>query len=139
MVKLYITTDRTFRYNKRCNEKQVSEMKHIIKKKTDEMNKCIEHNRRLGNVLSRTNGFNRMIYDTYSQLYRKYTDVIQNFDKLRVTLRETEKKLAETTEMYENLEDIYNDKVAECERLKQSETSQEEEIKEENLNLDKCI
>ena len=139
MVKLYITTDRTFRYNNRCNEKQISEMKHIIKKKTDEVHSYIEHNRRLGNVLSRTNGFNRMIYDTYSQLYRKYTDVIQNFDKLRVTLRETEKKLAETTEMYENLEDIYNDKVAECERLKQSETSQEEEIKEENLNLDKCI
>ena len=138
MVKLYITTDRTFRYNNRCNEKQISEMKHIIKKKTDEVHSCIEHNRRLGNVLSRTNGFNRMIYDTYSQLYRKYTDVIQNFDKMRVTLRETEKKLTETTEMYENLEQIYNDKVAECERLKQSETSQEE-IKEENLNLDKCI
>ena len=136
MVKLYITTDRTFRYNNRCNEKQISEMKHIIKRKTDEMHNCIEHNRRLGNVLSRTNGFNRMIYDTYSGLYRKYTDVIQNFDKLRVTLRETEKKLAETTEMYENLEEIYNDKVAECERLKKSDSSQEK-IKEENLNLEK--
>lgn len=139
MVKLYITTDRTFRYNKRCNEKQVSEMKHIIKKKTDEMNKCIEHNRQIGNVLSRTNGFNRMIYNTYSELYKKYTSVIQNFDKLRVTLRETETKLAETIEMYENLEDIYNEKVAECERLKKSDISQETEIKEENLNLDKCI
>lgn len=139
MVKLYITTDRTFRYNNRCNEKQVSEMKHIIKKKTDEVHKCIEHNRQIGNVLSRTNGFNRMIYNTYSELYKKYTCVIQNFDKLRVTLRETETKLAETTEMYENLEDIYNDKLAECERLKKSATSQEGEIKKENLNLDKCI
>ena len=139
MVKLYITTDRTFRYNKRCNEKQVSEMKQIIKKKTDEVHKCIEHNRQIGNVLSRTKGFNIMIYNTYSELYKKYTNVIQNFDKLRVTLRETETKLAETTDMYENLEDIYNDKVAECERLKKSATSQEGEIKKENLNLDKCI
>ena len=139
MVKLYITTDRTFRYNKRCNEKQVSEMKHIIKKKTDEVYKCIEHNRQIGNVLSRTNGFNRMIYNTYSELYKKYTNLIQNFDKTRVTLRDTEEKLKETTDLYENLEDIYNEKVAECERLKKSDTSQEGEIKKENLNLDKCI
>ena len=139
MVKLYITTDRTFRYNKRSNVKQISEMKHIIKKKTDEVHKCIEHNRQIVNILSRTNGFNRMIYNTYSELYKKYTSVIQNFDKLRVTLRETETKLAETTEMYENLEDIYNDKVSECERLKKSDASQEGEIKKENLNLDKCI
>jgi len=137
MVKLYITTDRTFRYNNRCNEKQISEMKHIIKKKTDEVHNCIEDNRRIGNILSRTNGFNRMIYNTYSELYKKYTDLIQNFDKLRVTLRETETKLAETTEMYENLEDIYNDKVAECERLKKSDTLEEGEIKEEKLNLEK--
>lgn len=137
MVKLYITTDRTFRYNNRCNNKQISEMNHIIKKKTDEVHNCIEHNRRIGNVLSRTNGFNRMIYNTYSELYKKYTDLIQNSDKLRVTLRETETKLAETTELYENLEDIYNDKLAECERLKKSDTTQEEEIKEEKLNLEK--
>jgi hypothetical protein len=103
------------------------------------MNKCIEHNRQIGNVLSRTNGFNRMIYNTYSELYKKYTNLIQNFDKTRVTLRDTEEKLKETTDLYENLEDIYNEKVAECERLKKSDTSQETEIKEENLNLDKCI
>lgn len=139
MVKLYITTDRTFRYNKRCNEKQVSEMKHIIKKKTDEVHKCIENNRQIGNILSRTNGFNKMIYNAYSELYKKYTDLIHSFDKLRVTLRNTEEKLKETTDLYENLEDIYNEKVAECERLKKSDTSQENEIKEENLNLDKCI
>lgn len=132
MVKLHITTERAFRYNKRCNEKQVSEMKHIIKKKTDEVHSFIEHNRQIGNVLSRTNGFNRMIYNAYSELYKKYTSVIQNIDNLRVTLRETETKLAETTEMYENLEDIYNDKVAECERLKKSDMLQEGEIKEEN-------
>ena len=136
MVKLYITTERTFRYNNRCNEKQISEMKQIIKKKTDELHNCIEHNRRIGNTLSRTNGFNRMIYNTYSELYKKYTNVIENFDKLRVTLRETETKLAETSEMYENLEDIYNDKVAECERLKKSDTLEEGE-KEENLNIEK--
>ena len=136
MVKLYITTERTFRYNNRCNEKQISEMKHIIKKKTDEVHKCIEHNRHIGNILSRTNGFNRMIYNTYSELYKKYINLIQNFDKLRVTLRDTETKLKETTDLYENLEDIYNEKVSECERLKKSE---ETEIKEENLNLDKCI
>ena len=132
MVKLYITTERTFRYNKRCNEKQVSEMKYIIKKKTDEVHNCIEHNRQIGNVLSRTNGFNRMIYNTYSELYKKYTNVIRDFDKMRLTLRDTEAKLKETTEMYENLEDIYDEKVAECERLKKTETLEEGEIKEEN-------
>lgn len=131
MVKFYITTDRTFRYNKRCNEKQVSEMKHIIKKKTDEVHKCIENNRQIGNILSRTNGFNKMIYNAYSELYKKYTDLIHNSDKLRVTLCNTEAKLKETTDLYENLEDIYNEKVAECERLKKSDTSQEGEIKEE--------
>lgn len=132
MVKLYITTDRTFRYNKRCNEKQVSEMKHIIKKKTDEVHKCIENNRQIGNILSRTNGFNKMIYNAYSELYEKYKDLIHNSDKLRVTLRNTEEKLKETTDLYENLEDIYNEKVAECERLKKTDISEEGKIKEEN-------
>jgi len=129
MVKLYITTDRTFRYNKRCNEKQVSEMKHIIKKKTDEVHYFIENNRQIGNILSRTNGFNKMIYNAYSELYKKYTNLIHDFDKLRVTLCNTEAKLKETTDLYENLEDIYNEKVAECERLKKTD------ILEENLNL----
>lgn len=132
MVKLHITTDRTFRYNKRCNEKQVSEMKYIIKKKTDEVHNYIEDNRQIGNLLSRTNGFNRMIYNAYSELYKKYINLTHDFDKIRVTLRETETKLAEITEMYENLEDLYNDKVAECEKLKKSDILEEGEIKEEN-------
>lgn len=132
MVKLYITTDRTFRYNKRCNEKQVSEMKHIINKKTDEVHKCIENNRQIGNILSRTNGFNKMIYNAYSELYKKYTNLIHDFHKLRVTLHNTEEKLKETTDLYKNLEDIYNEKVAECEILKKTETLEEGEIKEEN-------
>ena len=131
MVKLYITTDRTFRYNKRCNEKQVSEMKHIIKKKTDEVHYFIENNRQIGNILSRTNGFNKMIYNAYSELYKKYTNLIHDFDKLRVTLCNTEAKLKETTDLYENLEDIYNEKVAECERLKKTDILEEGEIKEE--------
>ena len=132
MVKLYITTDRTFRYNNRCNEKQISEMKYIIKTKTNEANNFIENIRKITNTLSRTNGFNRMIYDTYSELYKRYTNLIQDFDKLRVTLRNTEEKLKETTDLYENLEDIYNEKVAECERLKKTENLEEGEIKEEN-------
>lgn len=132
MVKFYITTDRTFRYNDRCNKKQISEMKCIIKTKTNEVNNCIEHNRKINNTLSRTNGFNRMIYNTYSDLYKRYTSVIQEFDKLRVTLRNTEEKLKDTTEMYENLEDIYNEKAVECERLKKTDTSEECEIKKEN-------
>lgn len=131
MVKLYITTDRTFRYNKRCNEKQVSEMKCIINKKTDEVHYFIESNRQIKNVLSRTNGFNKMIYNAYSELYKKYTELIHNFDELRVTLCNTEEKLKETTDLYENLEDIYNEKVAECERLKKTDISEECEIKEE--------
>jgi hypothetical protein len=135
MVKLYITTDRTFRYNNRCNEKQFSEMKHIIKKKTDEVHYFIENNRQIGNILSRTNGFNKMIYNAYSELYKKYTNLIHDFDKLRVTLCNTESKLKDTTELYENLEDIYNEKVAECERLKKTDTLEEGETKEENLNL----
>ena len=131
MVKLYITTDRTFRYNKRCNEKQVSEMKCIINTTTDEVHYFIESNRQIKNVLSRTNGFNKMIYNAYSELYKKYTELIHNFDELRVTLCNTEEKLKETTELYENLEDIYNEKVAECERLKKTDISEECEIKEE--------
>lgn len=135
MVKLYITTDRTFRYNNRCNEKQFSEMKCIIKKKTDEVHNYMENTRQIGNVLSRTNGFNRMIYQTYSELYKKYTDVIRYVDRMTISLRETESKLKDTTELYENLEDVYNEKVAECERLKKTDTLEEGEIKEENLNL----
>jgi hypothetical protein len=135
MVKLYITTDRTFRYNKRCNEKQVSEMKCIIKKKTHEVHNYMENTRQIGNVLSRTNGFNKMIYNAYSELYKKYTNLIHDFDKLRVTLCNTEAKLKETTDLYENLEDIYNEKVAECERLKKTDILEEGETKEENLNL----
>lgn len=135
MVKLYITTDRTFRYNNRCNEKQFSEMKHIIKKKTDEVHNYMENTRQIGNVLSRTNGFNKMIYQAYSELYKKYTDVIRYVDRMTISLRETESKLKDTTELYENLEDIYNEKVAECERLKKTDTLEEGETKEENLNL----
>jgi hypothetical protein len=135
MVKLYITTDRTFRYNNRCNEKQFSEMKCIIKKKTDEVHNYMENTRQIGNVLSRTNGFNRMIYQAYSELYKKYTDVIRYVDRMTISLRETESKLKDTTELYENLEDVYNEKVAECERLKKTDTLEEGEIKEENLNL----
>ena len=132
MVKLHITTDRTFRYNKRCNEKQVSEMKYIIKKKTDEVHNYIEDNRQIGNHLSRTNGFNKMIYNAYSELYEKYINLTHDIDKLRVTLRNTEANLNETTEMYENLEEIYNEKVEECESLKKSDILEEGEIKEEN-------
>ena len=135
MVKLYITTDRTFRYNNRCNEKQFSEMKCIIKKKTDEVHNYMENTRQIGNVLSRTNGFNRMIYQAYSELYKKYTDVIRYVDRMTISLRETESKLNDTTELYENLEDVYNEKVAECERLKKTDTLEEGETKEENLNL----
>ena len=135
MVKLYITTERTFRYNNRCNEKQFSEMKCIIKKKTDEVHNYMENTRQIGNVLSRTNGFNRMIYQAYSELYKKYTDVIRYVDRMTISLRETESKLKDTTELYQNLEDIYNEKVAECERLKKTDTLEECETKEENLNL----
>lgn len=131
MVKLYIATDRTFRYNNRCNEKKVSEMKHIIKKKTDEVHNYIENNRQIGNILSRTNGFNKMIYNAYSELYKKYTNLIHDFDKLRVTLRNTDAKLKETTELYENLEDVYDEKVEECERLKKCDITDRGEIKEE--------
>ena len=120
MVKIYTTTDRTHRYHKRSNEKQVSELKCVIEKKTREVHDCIEHNRKISNVLARTNGFNRMIYNAYNELYKKCTFVIKDFDKLRVTLRNTETKLKETTELYENLEDIYNEKVAECENLKKT-------------------
>lgn len=134
MVKLHITTDRTFRYNKRCNEKRFSEMNYNIKKKTDEVHNYIEDNRQIGNVLSRTNGFNRMIYKAYSELYKKYTNLIGNFDKLRVSFRDTEAKLKETAELYENLENVYNEKVAECERLKKTG-----ETGEKDLNFDKCI
>lgn len=130
MVNFYTTTDRTHRYHKRCNEKQVLEMKYIIKKKTDEVHYYIEHNRKIANLLSRTNGFNRMIYNAYSGLYKKYTNVIQDFDKLRVTQRDTEAKLKETEELYENLEYIYNEKVSECEKLKRTNNLEDCEIKE---------
>ena len=43
--------------------------------------------------------------------------------------------ISELEELYENLEDVYNEKVAECERLKKTDTLEEGEIKEENLNL----
>jgi hypothetical protein len=68
MVKLYITTDRTFRYNVRTNNKHVSDLKTVIVKKTGEIHKCIEINRQTHNTISRTNGFNRMIYNAYSEL-----------------------------------------------------------------------
>jgi predicted RNase H-like nuclease len=125
MVKLHIITERTFRYNRRCNKKQVSEMKYIINEKTDEVHGFIEHTRQLTNTLSRTNGFNKVIYHAYSGLYKKYIEVIQDFDRLRVSMRDTETKLKETTELYENLEDVYNEKVAECERLKKTEIKKE--------------
>jgi len=105
-------------------------MKCTIKKKTDEVHKYIEDNRQIGNVLSRTNKFNRIIYTTYSELYNKYIDIIAVFDKTRVSFNETKQKLDETTELYENLVEIYNDKVSECERLKNN--LEEGEIKEEN-------
>ncbi len=135
MVKLYITTDRTFRYNVRTNNKHISDLKTVIVKKTDEVHNYMENTRQIGNVLSRTNGFNRMIYQAYSELYKKYTDVIRYVDRMTISLRETESKLKDTTELYENLEDVYNEKVAECERLKKTDTLEEGETKEENLNL----
>ena len=125
MVKLYITTERVARYNKRCNNKQISEMQSIIKKKTDDVHEFIEDNRQISNSLSRSNGFNKMIYNAYSGLYNRYTNIVREFDKMRVYLRVTEEKLKKTTELYENLEDIYNEKVEECERLNKVEKTEE--------------
>ncbi len=131
MVKLYITTDRTHRYNVRTNNKQISELHNVIKKKTDEVHMCIENNRQNYNVLSRTNGFNRMIYTAYSELYKKYVNLIEDFNKCRTSLEATENKLQNVNEMYENLEDIYNERVTECERLKNI-VPEEPKIQEEN-------
>jgi hypothetical protein len=126
MVKLYITTDRNFRHNVRCNKKNLSELKDIIKKKTDEIHMYIESERQLYNSFVRSRAFNKTIYETYSELYTKYINLVNNFDNIRKSLYDTEKKLDETTELYKNLEDVYNEKVAECERLKKN-------IKEENI------
>ena len=121
MVKLYITTDRTFRYDVRSNNKQLFELNNTIKKKTNDLNMYIEDNRQICNSLSRTNGFNRMIYNSYSELYKKYTNIIGEFDKCRNYLLQKEKELEENVNLYNNLEDIYNEKVTECEKLKNSE------------------
>ncbi len=121
MVKLHIITDRTFRYNVRSNNKRFSELNNIIKKKTDDVNRYTEDSRQVYNSIARTNGFNRMIYNSYSELYKKYMELIGDFDKCRNSLRQKEKELADTTEMYNNLEEIYNEKVSDLE---------EDEIKE---------
>jgi len=127
MVKLYITTDRTFRYNVRSNNKQISELNNLIKKKTNEMHMCIENNRHYYNLLSRTNGFNRWIYSTYTDLYKKYMILINDLTKCRNSLQETEDKLKKANEKYENLAGVYNENVTKYERLK----NEDNEIKEE--------
>lgn len=130
MVKLYITTDRNFRYNVRSNKKNLRELKDIIKKKTDDVHMYIERERQLHNSLVRSRAFNKTIYQTYSGLYTKYTELVENFVNIKNSLYDTEEKLKETTELYKNLEDVYNEKVAECERLKKDVKT---EIKEENI------
>tara|TARA_B100000768_G_C11279577_1_gene377775 strand:- start:1810 stop:2112 length:303 start_codon:yes stop_codon:yes gene_type:complete len=96
-------------------------LNNIIKKKTDDVNRYTEDSRQVYNSIARTNGFNRMIYNSYSELYKKYMELIGDFDKCRNSLRQKEKELADTTEMYNNLEEIYNEKVSDLE---------EDEIKE---------
>jgi membrane-bound lytic murein transglycosylase len=130
MVKLYITTDRNFRHNVRCNKKNLSELKDVIKKKTDEVHMYIERERQLYNSYVRSRAFNKTIYETYSDLYVKNAELDKNFNNIKKSLCDAEEKLKETTELYKNLEDIYNEKVSECERLKKDVKT---EIKEENI------
>ena len=129
MVKLYITTDRTFRYNVRSNNKHMSELHNLIKKKTDELHTCTENNRQNYNLVSRTNGFNRMIYSAYTELYNKYINLINDLTKYRNSLQETEDKLKDTNEKYENLLGVYNENVSKCEKLKNKDIEIKEETK----------
>ncbi len=129
MVKLYITTDRTFRYNVRSNNKQISELNNLIKKKTNEMHMCIENNRQYYNLLSRTNGYNKWIYSAYTELYKKYVNLIDDLTDCRNSLQETKDKLKKTYEKYENLADLYNKNVTKCERLKNEDSEIKKETK----------
>jgi arsenate reductase-like glutaredoxin family protein len=51
-------------------------------------------------------------------LYTTYNNITFTLQDYKKTLFVTEQKLNEIEELYENLEELYNEKVTECEKLK---------------------
>lgn len=150
MVKIYTVTDRTHRYHVRNNRKNINELHSIIQKKNVEIDNYRTILVKNTNTISRTNGFNRFLYNTYSELYNKYNTLmsdingwkssLQNAEKCiheqSETIKNMNKELDETKDMYDNLEELYNEKVTECERLKNNNNvNLEEKVNSEENDM----
>jgi hypothetical protein len=117
MTKYYVCTDRANRYKNRSFNKKITELSTDIKKKTIKINDYRDWGRQAINWIARTNAFNKFIYNTYSELYTKYNDLLCTSAETKRILNDTKQKLNEIEELYDNLEQLYNDKVAECKSL----------------------
>ena len=83
MVKFHTFSDRTVRYNIRCDNKFKSEMKNKIDKKNNEIHYVMRDNVETLNKLKRLTSSYNFIYQNYTDLYNTYSRLVTDYNTLK--------------------------------------------------------
>lgn len=83
MVKFHTFSDRTVRYNLRCDKKFKTEIKNKIDIKNKQIQYVTRDNVETINKLKRLTGSYNFVYQNYSELYDTYCKLVSNFNKLK--------------------------------------------------------
>ena len=137
MVKFHTFSDRSVRYNLRCDKQFKTEMKNKIDKKNNEIHYVMRDNVETLNKLKRLTSSYNFVYQNYTDLYNTYCRLVADYNKLKkheLELINENSSLKNENETFKNNETNPTQNLESVNTLEDQETLQETNAD----SVDKC-